>query len=606
MKNNQTIPKRADVDPAYTWSVEDLFAREEDWEQAFQEVKDYPEIIKRFQGRLGESAETLLQYLKTSEEYGRKILRLAGYANLRCDEDTANTEAQSRKGRFYSWMAQAESETAFEEPELLTIPRETLDSMMEQEPELAGYRRFFEKKLRRKEHVLSEAEEALLAGASELGDAPEDIYGSFLYADMKFPSVVDVEGKIHELTNGSYISLVQSQDAYLRKNAFSHYYQVYENYKNTLASMLNAQVKKEIFFARARKYPSAMEAALDRTEVPVSVYRNLISAVHSNMEPMYRYMNLRKKLLGVDTLHMYDIYVPLVPDSKKEIDFETAKREVVEATKILGEEYSRVLESGFQDRWVDVYENQGKRSGAYSSFTQEHPFVLLNYKDNLDSEFTLAHEMGHSMHSYFSHKYQPQAYSSYVIFVAEVASTCNEALLMQYLLKKNSDPAQRAILLNYFLEQFRSTVYRQTMFAEFEKDIYEKAEQGEVLTADALTKKYMDLNRLYYGQDVFLDEEIGMEWSRIPHFYYDFYVYQYSTGFAAAIALSQRILREGQPAVEDYLNFLKGGCSQDPISLLKMAGVDMTTNEPINQALEYFGELVDEFEELMKQSGRIK
>ena len=599
-KTVSAIPRREEVDPKTTWSVEDLFAAPADWEQEFEAVKEeYPAAVLKYQGHLADSGESMYQYLQTDEAYTRRLLRLIGYASLRADEDTANTDAQARKGRLFSWLAQAESETAFSDPEMMEISDARMEELYAEKKELELYRRFFDRKKSQREHTLSAAEEKLLAGISELADAPEEIYTSLIYADLKFNTAWDVEGKPHEVTNGSFISLMESTDECLRKNAFHNLYEQYEKYRNTFASMLQGQVRQGIFFSRARKYPSAREAALSRNEVPVSVYDNLIQSVHDHMAPMHRYMEIRRRLLGTSKLHMHDLYVSLVPNSTREIPFEEAKRMVLDTTQIFGEEYSRVLTQAFEDRWMDIYENQGKRSGAYSSFTQGHPYVLLNHKDNLDSAFTLIHEMGHAMHSYLSHTYQPQVYSNYVIFVAEVASTCNEALLMQYLLRETEDKKERAVLLNYFLEQFRTTLYRQTMFAEFERDIYEMSERGETLTADVLSARYRELNREYYGPEICVDHEIDIEWARIPHFYYNFYVYQYATGFSAAIALSQKILREGKPAVEAYLNFLKGGCSADPITLLQMAGVDMTTKTPVAQALDYFGELLEEFDQLM-------
>ncbi len=599
MEQQQSIPKRKDVDPAATWSVEDLFAAEEDWEKAFEEVQDCPEVLGAYRGHLADGAATLFGFLKKSEEYERKILRLAGYAGLRGDEDTTEPTAQARKGRLYGWIARAQSAAAFSAPEILAIPDETLESMMEEEPGLRVYRRYFDQIRRRRAHTLSEAEEKLLAAAGEIAEGPQDIFEALVYADMKFPGVRDLSGTRYELTNGTYNTLMEKNEVSLRRNTFAQFYGEYGKHQNTLAAMLSAQVKQQVFFARARKYGSAREAALDENEVPLSVYDNLIAAVHDNMDAMYRYVRLRKKRMQREELHMYDIYVPLVPDSSRVIPFEEAKQEVLEATKVLGEEYSEVLARSFDERWMDIYENQGKRSGGYCSFTQVHPYVLLNYQDNLNSEFTLAHEMGHAMHSYLSDRYQPQVYSSYVIFVAEVASTCNEALLMQHLLGKTKDKKERAVLINYFLDQFRTTLYRQTMFAEFEKNIYETAERGESLTAEVLNREYLRLNREYYGPDMVMDPEIALEWARIPHFYYNFYVYQYATGFSAAIALSQRILTEGEPAVKDYLDFLKSGCSADPVTLLQRAGVDMTTAEPVNEALKVFGDLVDELDALL-------
>ena len=447
----------------------------------------------------------------------------------------------------------------------------------------------------------SEAEEKILALTGEMGQSPENIYSMFSDADLRFPDAVDKDGKAHQVTHGSYIPLVQSEDRVLRKSAFESMYGTFDKFKNTCAATLSAQIKAVNFYAKARKYDSSLEAALDGTEVPVSVYKNLIEAVHDNMHYMYDYVALRKKLLGVDELHFYDLYTPVVPDADMKITFEEAKETVLKALAPMGEDYLAILKEGFENRWIDVYENEGKTSGAYSAGARVHPYVLLNHKDTLNCMFTLAHEMGHAIHSYLSNKNQPVVYSDYVIFVAEVASTCNEALLMQYLLKNTEDKKQRAYLINYFLEQFRTTLYRQTMFAEFELKINEMVAAGESLTAEGLNELYGELNKLYFGDGIVLDDEIKLEWARIPHFYYDYYVYQYATGYSAAIALSQRILKYGEPAVKDYIGFLKGGCSTDPISLLKGAGVDMATTQPINEALAMFGELVKKMEEAMAE-----
>ena len=434
-----------------------------------------------------------------------------------------------------------------------------------------------------------------------MGQSPENIYSMFSDADLRFPDAVDKDGKAHQVTHGSYIPLVQSDDRVLRKSAFESMYGTFDKFRNTCAATLSAQIKAVNFYAKARKYESSLEAALDGTEVPVSVYKNLIEAVHDNMHYMYDYVALRKKLLGVDELHFYDLYTPVVPDADMKITFEEAKETVLKALAPMGEDYLAILKEGFENRWIDVYENEGKTSGAYSAGARVHPYVLLNHKDTLNCMFTLAHEMGHAIHSYLSNKNQPVVYSDYVIFVAEVASTCNEALLMQYLLKNTEDKKQRAYLINYFLEQFRTTLYRQTMFAEFELKINEMVAAGESLTAEGLNELYGQLNKLYFGDGIVLDDEIKLEWARIPHFYYDYYVYQYATGYSAAIALSQRILKYGEPAVRDYIGFLKGGCSTDPISLLKGAGVDMATTQHINEALAMFGELVKEMEEAMAE-----
>lgn len=599
---NKTIPARSEQDPKYCWAVTDIFENDEAWEAELAACQSFPEELAGYEGKLGESAKTLLTYLERMEAINRRVEKLYVYGFLRLDEDTANSHYQAMKGRCFSFVVQLSSASSFEGPELVAISDETLDQFYAEEPGLEKYRRYLTKARLEKDHILSPAEENLLAAAAEVGNGPSSIFHAFNDADMKFPEVADAKGEMHALTNGSYISLMESNDRILRENAFHTFYKVYKNSENTLAAMYNAEVKKNIFFAKARKYENALESSMTPVEVPVAVYHNLLEAVHQNLDKMHRYMKLRKKALGVDELHMYDIYANMIPEGDQEIPFEQAKEEVLEATSILGEEYHQVLASSFEGRWMDVYENKGKRSGAYSCGCPDvHPFVLLNHKDTLDSEFTLAHEMGHAMHSYLSDKNQPSIYSDYVLFVAEVASTCNEALLMQYLLKKTEDKKTRAVLINHFLEQFRTTLYRQTMFADFELKAHQMAENGQPLTAQVLNELYYDLNKQYYGEDMVVDQDIESEWSRIPHFYRHFYVYQYATGFSAAMALSARILKEGEPAVADYLKFLSGGSSTDPVSLLKIAGVDMSSPEPVNDALKLFGELIEELEELLAE-----
>ena len=599
MAKDMKILKRSEMDPNFCWNTADLYPDDQAWTAAFEAAKALPEEIAAYRGRLGESAETLYTYLCRLEEINRQVEQLFVYAFIRNDEDTANPTYQAMKGRCFSFIVQLGSAGSFEGPELVAIPQETLERFYEEKPELKKFRRYLDRARLSRDHILSPAEENLLAAAAEVGSGPSDVYHAYNDADMKFPAVLDKDGESHALTNGSYISLMESGDRTLRENTFRAFYGVYDGNRNSLAAMLNAEVRKNVFFARARKYESALQGALQPVEVPEAVYHNLIEAVHQNMDKMYRYMALRKKIMGLDELHMYDLYANMIPEADQEITFEEAKEEVLGATAVLGEEYSTVLKQAFADRWMDIYENEGKRSGAYSIGSPVHPYVLLNHKNTLDSAFTLVHEMGHAMHSYLSNKNQPYIYSDYVLFVAEVASTCNEALLMQHLLKKTSDKRQRAVLINYFLEQFRTTLYRQTMFAEFELKIHQLAETGETLTAETLCKIYYDLNQLYYGENVVVDKDIEMEWSRIPHFYRNFYVYQYATGFSAAMALSQRILREGESAVEDYLRFLSGGCSTDPVSLLKIAGVDVSTPQPVNEALALFGSLVEELEQLL-------
>ena len=560
-----------------------------------------PERIAAFKGRLSESADTLYDFMKLSDEISVLCDSLGNYAQRRSDEDTANAKYQGFLGQLMNAYVAVNSAGSFETPEIISIEEDKLQKFYEDKPELKLYKRALDKLRRKKAHILSEAEEKILALTGEMGQSPENIYSMFSDADLRFPDAVDKDGKAHQVTHGSYIPLVQSEDRILRKSAFESMYGTFDKFKNTCAATLSAQIKAVNFYAKARRYDSSLEAALDGTEVPVSVYKNLIEAVHDNMHYMYDYVALRKKLLGVDELHFYDLYTPVVPDADMKITFEEAKETVLKALAPMGEDYLAILKEGFENRWIDVYENEGKTSGAYSAGARVHPYVLLNHKDTLNCMFTLAHEMGHAIHSYLSNKNQPVVYSDYVIFVAEVASTCNEALLMQYLLKNTEDKKQRAYLINYFLEQFRTTLYRQTMFAEFELKINEMVAAGESLTAEGLNELYGELNKLYFCDGIVLDDEIKLEWARIPHFYYDYYVYQYATGYSAAIALSQRILKYGEPAVKDYIGFLKGGCSTDPISLLKGAGVDMATTQPINEALAMFGELVKEMEEAMAE-----
>lgn len=599
--SEERIPKRSEVPEQFKWALEDIYATDEKWTEDLQKLKAMPERIAAFKGRLSESADTLYDFMQLSDEISVLCDSLGNYAQRRSDEDTANAKYQGFIGQLMNAYVAVNSAGSFETPEIISIEEDKLQEFYEDKPELKLYKRALDKLRRKKAHILSEAEEKILALTGEMGQSPENIYSMFSDADLRFPDAVDKDGKAHQVTHGSYIPLVQSEDRVLRKSAFESMYGTFDKFKNTCAATLSAQIKAVNFYAKARRYDSSLEAALDGTEVPVSVYKNLIEAVHDNMHYMYDYVALRKKLLGVDELHFYDLYTPVVPDADMKITFEEAKETVLKALAPMGEDYLAILKKGFENRWIDVYENEGKTSGAYSAGARVHPYVLLNHKDTLNCMFTLAHEMGHAIHSYLSNKNQPVVYSDYVIFVAEVASTCNEALLMQYLLKNTEDKKQRAYLINYFLEQFRTTLYRQTMFAEFELKINEMVAAGESLTAEGLNELYGELNKLYFGDGIVLDDEIKLEWARIPHFYYDYYVYQYATGYSAAIALSQRILKYGEPAVKDYIGFLKGGCSTDPISLLKGAGVDMATTQPINEALAMFGELVKEMEEAMAE-----
>ena len=595
------IPTRDEIDVKDTWDLTPLFPTDEAWSAELERARGYVDKVAAFRGRLGEDGGTLLAFLQLDDEISVTFDALINYAQRKSDEDTRVAKYQDMLAQLTALLVELNSAGAWETPELLAIPEDTLARFYADTPGLALYRRRLDSVRRRKDHILSDREEKLLASAGELAEAPDQIYSMLCDADMTFPDAVDAAGGHHPVSHGSYTALMQSQNRALRQSAFSSMYSVYGQFRNTAAATLSAQVKQLLFFARARNYPSTLDAALDATEVPTAVYRSLIDAVRANLPKLHRYVALRKKHMGLDELHMYDLYTPLVGELDLTVPFEEAKELTLAATAPLGADYAAVLREGFAHRWIDVYENQGKRSGGYSAGARVHPYVLLNYTGTLNDAFTLAHEMGHSLHSYLSNTHQPPVYSDYVIFVAEVASTCNEALLMEHLLATTTDKRRRAYLINYFLEQFRTTLYRQTMFAEFELKINELAQQGAGLTAEALCQIYAQLNRDYFGPDIVVDEEIALEWARIPHFYYNYYVYQYATGYAAAIALSRRILKEGQSAVDDYLNFLKGGCSADPITLLRGAGVDMASPQPVNDALALFDELITQLDELLTE-----
>lgn len=562
---NQSIPKRSEVPEEMTWNLKDMFESDQAWMAEYEAMKEFPAKIAAFQGTLARSAQDLLAWFRLQDEIELRLSVLMGYASCKGDEDTGNSFYQDVRGKAMNVYVSIASAAAFATPEIMAIPEEALNGFYAQEPELETYRRSLYQIRRRKDHILSPAEERLLASAGEMANASENIAGVFRNADQIFPDVTDSQGNVHPLTDATFVPLLTSPDRELRRRAFETYYKQLGQYKNTIAATLDGQFKQLCFFSNARHYDSTIQASLDATEVPVPVYMNLIEAVHNNLDKMYRYVALRKKLLGVDELHMYDVYTPIVADADQAITYEQAKETVLEALQVLGDDYVDLLKEGFSNRWIDVYENVGKRSGAYSSGnSRPHPYVLLNHKDNLDCQFTLAHEMGHALHSYHSCKYQPVSTSDYVIFVAEVASTCNEVLLMRHLLKKTTDKKQRAYLINHFMDQFKGTVYRQTMFAEFELAMGKMAESGQALTADALCQKYHALNKLYFGPDMVSDDQIALEWARIPHFFYNYYVFQYATGFSAAVAIANRILKEGAPAVADYKKFLSGAAAPTP------------------------------------------
>lgn len=596
-----TCLKRSELKEKDTWRIEDIYATEEKWKEEYQSIKEMIKQLSSVKGRLGESAEILFDYLELHCTISKLFERVMVYANQRYHEDTSNSFYQNLVDMSSSLEVEIMNAEAFAEPEILMIPEEKLHLFIEEKQELKIYQRYLFEIMRRKKHTLSEELESVLAQTAEITKAPDTIFSMFNNADAKFPSIQDEDGKEIKVTHGTYAILIRSSNREIRKKAFQSLYSVYEKYKNTLASIYATNVKKDIFYAKIRHYNSSIEMALDEGNIPCSVYTNLLDAVHESLPSLHRYMTLRKKALGVEKLHMYDLYTPIVEEVKISASYEKAKEFVYEGVAALGEEYQAILKEGFENRWIDVYENEGKRAGAYSWGPYgTHPYVLLNYQEDISEVFTLAHEMGHAIHSYYSDKTQPYIYAGYLIFVAEVASTCNEALLMHDMLKKTTDKKMKAYLLNYYLEQFRTTLYRQAMFAEFEMITHTMAEEGKSLTADHLCDIYEKLNQDYFGKDVEIDKEIRFEWSRIPHFYDSFYVYQYAIGYSAAIALSQKILKEGKKAVDDYIHkFLSGGSSKDPIELLKDAGVDMSQKTPVQEALRVFDELLTELEEIL-------
>lgn len=602
MMTDRKLNTREEADARYKWAIEDLYKEDEDWKRDYELLKSRIPELTKFRGRLGESAEVLLSMQKLSDELNQLLEKIYVYANQRLHENTDNSTYQNLASQAQGLLVELSESLSFVEPELMELPDGIIETFLDENEELLAYRQYFENIIRQKKHVLPTEQEQLLAAMGEVAESPKDIFSMFNNADIRFPEITGEDGHPVQVTHGRYMSLMQSRNRQVRKDAFEAMYGVYGDWRNTLAAMYRANVKQEAFLAKAHKYTSDLEAALDGSHIPVKVYEQLIEAVHESMPLMYRYMKLRKKLLGVEELHMYDLYVPVIEQDHSEIPFEQAKKTVLEGLAPMGEEYLHLLREGFDHGWIDVYENQGKRTGAYSwGAYGTHPYVLLNYQGTLHDVFTLAHEMGHALHSWYSDEHQPYIYAGYRIFVAEVASTCNEALLIHYLMeqsKKAGDRKKTMYLMNYFLEQFRTTLFRQTMFAEFEKITHGLQEQGETLTADRLCEIYYDLNKLYFGEEICVDQEIAMEWARIPHFYTPFYVYQYATGFSAAIALSKQILEQGAPAVERYKKFLKGGSSMYPLELLKMAGVDMEQKAPVQDALAVFAQYLDEMERL--------
>lgn len=592
-----TVPKRSEAPKETMWRLEDLFPSQAAWDAEYAEVKKKIGEVSRFHGKL-KDADTIAGCFALEDEISLHTERLYVYARMHHDEDTTDPVYQALSDKAKKLSVEVSEALSFITPEILSLSEDELRRLAA-DPKLAKYKHTLEEMLRQKPHVLTKSEEALLAQVGNISQAPGTIFSMMNNADLKFPKIKNDKGEEVELTHGTYIQFLESRNQEVRKAAFKAMYETYGKWKNTLASTLNANVTKNIFYAKARKYPSALEMSLFGDNVPKSVYDNLIATIHEHLPLMHRYMALRKKLLKVDELHMYDLFTPLVEEFDMHITYDEAKKIVYDSLAPLGEDYRKALQEGFDNHWIDVYENEGKRSGAYSwGAYGTHPYVLLNHKDNLNSMFTLTHEMGHALHSYFSDANNDYRNAQYTIFLAEVASTLNESLLMDYLLKKSTDPKEKMYLLTYYADQFRTTVFRQTMFAEFEKIIHEMAERGEALTPQVLCDIYYDLNRKYYGDGMVVDKDIEMEWARIPHFYTSFYVYKYATGFSAATSFAKQITEEGQPAVERYLGFLKSGGSDYSINILKKAGVDMSSPEPIRQAMSVFEGLIEEMEKM--------
>ncbi|MDI3297976.1 MAG: oligoendopeptidase F [Bacillota bacterium] len=591
-----TVPERSEVDPRYRWRVEDLFPDEEAWEEAFRRAEARLPELAGLRGRAGRSAADLAEVLRLADELSLALERLVTYANLRLDEDQRDARHQEMFDRALALAHRAAEAGAFVDPEILAVEPERLESWQREEPRLEPYRQRLSVLARLRPHVRSEETEQLLAAAGELGQAPERIFHAVQHADMRFPVIRDEQGREVELSHGRYARFLESPDREVRRRAFAAMGETLARHRHTLAASLHAEVRKNVFFARARRYGSAREAALAPHQIPVEVYDNLVRTVRRHLDLLHRWVALRKRALGLDEMHLYDAYVPVAAPPSP-IPYEEAIRLVEEGLRPLGERYLRDLDAALRSGWVDVYENRGKSSGAYTAAAYgTHPYVLLNYQADLNSVFTLAHEMGHAMHSFYSHARQPYPTAHYAIFVAEVASTLNESLLIQEMLARTEDRLEQRRLLDHYLQTFRGTLFRQTLFAEFEQRIHELVEAGGALQADNLSQLYRGLNLEYFGPEMVVDPEIDLEWARIPHFYMNFYVYQYATAVSAATALAQRIRQEGEAARDRYLDFLASGSSRDPLDLLAAAGVDMRSPGPIEEALAFFARLLDRFE----------
>lgn len=596
----QALKNRSEIPIEFTWNLASIFPNDEDWERDFQALQQRLPELEALKGTLAQSGQALLTVLSKRDEIFEKLERLYVYASMRRDEDTTNSTYQGMADRAMQLYVRASTAASFIEPEILALPQATLDQFVQDVPGLALYGQQLRDLNRQRAHVRSTEVEAILAAAGEVSEGPGNIFTMIDNADLKLPTIKDEKGEDVQLTKGNYLVFIRSTNRQVRKDAFEGMHATFLKQRNTIAATLASQVKANIFYTQQRGYGSCRERALARYNIPVSVYDNLVATVSEHIPLLNRYLKLRKRILQLDDLHMYDLYVPIVKETEQEVSYQEASDIIVTALAPLGERYVNTLKQGFAQRWIDVYETPGKRGGAYSGGAYStQPFILLNFQNNRDSMYTLAHELGHSLHSFYTRSYQPFHYGDYTIFVAEVASTLNEGLLTEHLLKTTTDRDVRLAILNHSLEDFRGTLFRQTMFAEFEQRIHSQAEQGEPLTADTLSRIYRTLNEKYYGAEVTVDELIDIEWARIPHFYESFYVYQYATGISAASALVQQILHEGQPAVDRYLAFLSSGSSDYSIELLKKAGVDMTSPEPVRQALQLFESHLSQMEQLI-------
>lgn len=588
--------ERNEIENKFKWTIDEMYPDEASMDKDIQKVKELIEEVKKYKGTLADSEENLYKVLNILEEASRILQNLYVYTHMKSHEDTRINKNQGNATKTDMLSTELSMATSYMVPEIISMDNEKLKNYLKSE-KLSHYKKHVDDILRLKPHTLNEREEELLAAVSDLSGVPENIYDMLSFADLQFPEIEDEKGEKVRVTHSNFSLFLKSKNQRVRKDAFDAMYSVYGQYKNTFASTLYGGIKSEIFYAKTRKYESALQGSLFQDDVSVDVYDNLIAAVHENLDSLNKYNDLKKRFLGLDKINMYDLYVPLTENFDMEIPYEKAQEIILEALKPLGEEYLENVKKAFSEGWIDVYGNEGKQGGAYSWGSYDSKsYILMSYKDDLNSLFTLIHEMGHSMHSYYSKNNQQYLYSGYKIFVAEVASTLNELLLIDYLLKNAASKEERIYLLNYYLEQFRTTVYRQTMFAEFEKICHGKVEDGEPLTAEEFTNIYYDLNKKYYGESCEVNEEIGLEWARIPHFYSNFYVYKYATGFSAASALSRQILEEGNSAVERYKEFLKSGGSDFPLNQLRKAGVDMEKKESVDKALHVFKDLVDELE----------